>query len=55
MLYAADPRYGIKESQGLARIAETFVCAVEFITLPTPPVRVGMSGGREGWWFVPGA
>ncbi|KDD73970.1 hypothetical protein H632_c1688p1, partial [Helicosporidium sp. ATCC 50920] len=36
MLFAADPRFGIKESQGLSRIVETLVCAVEFITLPFP-------------------
>jgi translocation protein SEC63 len=34
-----DPRYGIKESQALSRIPETLVCAMEFITLPSPAVR----------------
>lgn len=33
-----DPRYGIKESQALSRIPETLVCAMEFITLPSPAV-----------------
>lgn len=32
-----DPRYGIKASQALGRIPETLVCAMEFISLPTPP------------------
>ena len=38
MIFAHDPRIGIKESQSLARIPDTVVCAMEFITLPCPPV-----------------
>ncbi|KAK2079921.1 hypothetical protein QBZ16_002316 [Prototheca wickerhamii] len=37
MIFAHDPRIGIKESQSLARIPDTVVCAMEFITLPCPP------------------
>lgn len=39
MLYAQDPRYGVKESQALARIPDTLVCAMEFILMPNAPVR----------------
>ncbi|RMZ57290.1 hypothetical protein APUTEX25_004124 [Auxenochlorella protothecoides] len=37
MLYAQDPRYGVKESQALARIPDTLVCAMEFILMPNAP------------------
>ncbi|PSC67052.1 dnaJ ERDJ2A [Micractinium conductrix] len=36
LLLFMDPRYGIKASQALGRLPETLVCAMEFISLPTP-------------------
>ena len=30
-----SPKLGIKEQQSLAKIPDTLVCAMEFITLPT--------------------
>lgn len=52
MIFAHDPRIGIKESQSLARIPDTVVCAMEFITLPCPPVSQREEDGRGGGYRI---
>lgn len=57
LIFAHDPRIGIKESQSLTRIPETVVCAMEFITLPSSPVSIslvlwGLSCGWDGLLFI---
>lgn len=47
-IYAFDRRYGVKPVQGLPRIPETLVCAMEFIAMPdTPGQNAGLDALRR--------
>ncbi len=41
MRFFGRSKFGVKESQSLARIPDTLVYAMEYIMLPTPPEQQG--------------
>lgn len=49
-VHAVLCRYAVKESQALAKIPDTLVYAMEFLTLPIPAVSQGLCSGDIVCW-----